>query len=175
MKLWSAIFLIAATALGQQTTPAEQQIAAARQQIAANAKNPEAYNNLALAFLRRARETASTDYERQAAEAIATGFSLAPKDFRLRKTQVALLLDRHEFTQARDEAKDLNLHNPDDAAVYGYLAQADIGLGDEHAAVEAAQWMLNLQPFNVPGLLIAADLRERTGDAEGALDVLHRA
>ena len=35
--------------------------------------------------------------------------------------------------------------------------------------------MLNLQPFNVPGLLIAADLREHDGDPEGALDVLDRA
>jgi len=175
MKLWSAIFLIAATAFGQRTTPAEQQVAAARQQIAANPKNAEAYNNLAVAFLRKAHTTASPDDIRQASEAIATGFSLAPKDFRLRKTQVALLLEQHEFARARDEAKELNLHNPDDAAVYGYLAQADIGLHDYHAAEEAAQWMLNLQPFNVPGLLIAADLRERTGDAEGALDVLERA
>jgi tetratricopeptide (TPR) repeat protein len=125
--------------------------------------------------LRRARETGSTDDERQAAQAIATGFNLAPKDFRLRKTQVVLLLQQHAFTQARDQAKELNLHNPDDPAVYGYLAQADIGLGDYHAAVEADQWMLNLQPFNVPGLLIATDLREHTGDAEGALDVLQRA
>jgi tetratricopeptide (TPR) repeat protein len=175
MKFLSTMLLIVATVQAQQTTPAEQQIAAARQQIAANAKNSEAYNNLALAFLRRARETASSDYERQAAQAIATGFSLAPKDFRLRKTQVALLLERHEFGQAREQAKELNLHTPDDAAIYGYLAQADIGLGDLHAAEEATQWMLNLQPFNVPGLLIAADLRERTGDTEGALDVLQRA
>jgi tetratricopeptide (TPR) repeat protein len=175
MKFLSTMLLIVATVQAQQTTPAEQQIAAARQQIAANAKNSEAYNNLALAFLRRARETASGDYERQAAQAIATGFGLAPKDFRLRKTQVALLLERHEFGQAREQAKELNLHTPDDAAIYGYLAQADIGLGDLHAAEEATQWMLNLQPFNVPGLLIAADLRERTGDTEGALDVLQRA
>ncbi len=35
--------------------------------------------------------------------------------------------------------------------------------------------MLNLQPFNVPGLLIAADLREHYGDPEGALEVLDRA
>ena len=180
MKLSSAIILIAASVLfakaeTQQVTPAEQRIAAAKQQIASDPKKPEAYNNLALAFISRAHETASPDYDRQAAEAIATGLSLAPQDFQLRKAHVALLLDQHEFARARDEAKDLNLHNPDDATVHGYLARAYIGLGDYQDAETSAQWMLNLQPFNVPGLLIAADLREHYGDPEGALEVLDRA
>jgi len=181
MKLHTAHFLIAATVLlgtlgnAQQTTPAEQRIAAARQQIVAHPKSAEAYNNLAAALIRRAHETASPDYNRQAAEAIATGFSLAPQDFQLRKTQVELLLDQHEFVRARDEAKDLNLHNPDDAAIYGYLARADMALGDDHGAEENAQWMLNMLPYNVPGLLIAADLRDHWDDREGALDLLRRA
>ncbi len=180
MKLTSAIFLIAASiflsqAQAQQVTPAEQRIAAARQQIASDPKKPEAYNNLALAFLSRAHETESPDYDRQAAEAIATGLSLAPQDFQLRKAHVALLLDQQEFTRARDEARDLNLHNPDDATVHGYLARAFMGLGNYQDAEASAQWMLNLQPFNVPGLLIAADLRQHYGDPEGALEVLDRA
>jgi tetratricopeptide (TPR) repeat protein len=180
MKLSSAIFLIATSVLlgkaeTQQVTPAEQRIAAARQQVASDPKKPEAYNNLALAFISRAHETESPDYDRQAADAIAAGLNLAPQDFQLRKARVALLLDQHEFARARDEARDLNLHNPDDATVHGYLARAYIGLGNYQEAEASAQWMLNLQPFNVPGLLIAADLREHYGDPEGALEVLDRA
>jgi tetratricopeptide (TPR) repeat protein len=180
MKLSSAIFLIATSVLlgkaeTQQVTPAEQRIAAARQQVASDPKKPEAYNNLALAFISRAHETESPDYDRQAADAIATGLSLAPQDFQLRKAHVALLLDQHEFARARDEGRDLNLHNPDDATVHGYLARAYIGLGNYQDAEASAQWMLNLQPFNVPGLLIAADLREHYGDPEGALEALDRA
>jgi tetratricopeptide (TPR) repeat protein len=180
MKLSSAIFLIATSVLlgkaeTQQVTPAEQRISAARQQVASNPKKPEAYNNLALAFISRAHETESPDYDRQAADAIASGLRLAPQDFQLRKAHVALLLDQHEFAPARDEARDLNLHNPDDATVHGYLARAYIGLGNYQDAEASAQWMLNLQPFNVPGLLIAADLREHDGDPEGALEVLDRA
>jgi tetratricopeptide (TPR) repeat protein len=183
MKLHTVSLLIATTVLvgtlgnaqTQQTTPAEQRIAAARQQIAAHPKSAEAYNNLAAALIRRAHETASPDYNRQAAEAIATGLSLAPQDFQLRKTQVELLLDQHEFARARDEAKDLNQHNGDDAAIYGYLARADMALGDDHGAEENAQWMLNMLPYNVPGLLIAADLRDHWADHEGALELLRRA
>jgi tetratricopeptide (TPR) repeat protein len=179
MKHAYAICLIAVVVVGiahgQQSTPAEQRIAAARQQIASDPKKAEAYNNLALAFISRAQETESQDYDRQAAEAIATGLSLAPQDFQLRKTQVAVLLDQHEFVRARDEAKDLHQHNPDDATVHGYLARAYIGLGNYQDAETSAQWMLNLQPFNVPGLLIAAQLREHYADPEGALEALNRA
>jgi tetratricopeptide (TPR) repeat protein len=180
MKLTTTILLISGSlllphAFGQPTTPAEQRIAAARQQIAADAKKTEAYNDLALALISRAQETESADYDRQAADAIATGRGLAPQDFQLRKTQVALLLQQHEYVRARDEAKELNAHNPDDATVRGYLARAYMGLGNYDDATDQAQWMLNLQPFNVPGLLIAADLRVHYGDREGALDALQRA
>ena len=180
MKLSSALLLVSCSLLlrqayGQAKTPAEQRIAGARQQIAADQKKAEAYNDLALALISRAQETESAEYDRQAAEAIATGLRLAPQDFQLRKTQVALLLEQHEYLRARDEAKDLNAHNPDDAVVRGYLARADMGLGDYDDATDAAQWMLRLQPFNVPGLLIAGDLRVHYGDREGALDAFNRA
>jgi tetratricopeptide (TPR) repeat protein len=183
MKLSAPFFLFAGSLLlvysGKaqvaQITPAQQRIVAAEKKIASDPKNAEAYSNLALAYLGRARETGSPDDERQAAEAISKGFKLAPKDYQLRKTHAALLLDQREFAQAREEAKDLNMHNPDDAMVHGYLARADIGLGDYQGAEESAQWMLNLLPFNVPGLLIAADLRQHYGDPDGALELLQRA
>src|SRR3984957_19658116 len=180
MKLACVMFLtvgsvVLGNAQASRPTPAEQRIAAATQQIDAHPKQAEGYNDLALAFISRAHESLSPDYDRQAAEAIAAGFRLAPQDFQLRKTHVALLLDQRDFAQARDEAKALNLHNPDDATVHGYLARAYIGLGNYQEAEASAQWMLNLQPFNVPGLLIAADLREHYGDPEGALEVLDRA
>ena len=180
MKIATAILLISGSLLlqhgyAQPTTPAEQRIAVARQQIASDPKKAEVYDDLALALISRAQETESADYDRQAADAIATGLGLAPQDFQLRETQVALLLEQHEYVRARDEAKDLNAHDPDDATVRGYLARAYMGLGNYDDATEQAQWMLNLQPFNVPGLLIAADLRVHYGDREGALEVLERA
>jgi len=180
MKLTFTILFVAVSVLQgnaqvARVTPAEQRIAAARQQVASDPKGPEGYNNLALALLSRAQETGSSDYDRQAAEAVAAGLDLAPKDFQLRKTHVALLLDERDFVRARDEARELKQRTPDDAIVRGYLARAYIGLGNYDDAVESAQWMLNLQPFNVPGLLIAADVRQHDGDAAGALEALDRA
>jgi tetratricopeptide (TPR) repeat protein len=175
LALFLAGLCLLANAEAQQTTPAEQRMAAARQQITQNPKKAEAYNSLALALIARAQETGSPDYDRQAAEAIATGLGLSPQDYQLRKAHVALLLDQQDFTHARDEAKVLNQHNPDDVTVHGYLAQAAMALGDDKAAEESAQWMLNMLPFNVPGLLIVADLRTHYGDPEGALEALNRA
>lgn len=157
------------------STPAQSRIAAARLQIKANPKKAEAYNELALAFMRRARETADDGYFRQAEEALAMGMSLEPNDFQLQKTQVALYLGKHQFAEARKKAVALNSRTPDDVTTYGYIAEANIALGDYDDAETAAQWMLNLLPYNVPGLLIAAELREIDGDPEGALECLERA
>jgi tetratricopeptide (TPR) repeat protein len=180
MKLTSVIFLLAGSALLGRAqvhpfTPAEQRTAAARQQIASDRKSPEGYTSLALALIGRAQETGSSDYDRQAAEVITTGLSLAPKDFQLRKAHVALLLEQRDFARAQDEATELKQQTPDDATVRGYLARAYMGLGKYDDAVDSTQWMLRLQPFNVPGLLLAADLRRHFDDPQGALEALNRA
>src|ERR1043166_5761139 len=47
---------------------------------------------------------------------------------------------------------------PDDILVWGYLADADIALGDYDDAEKSAQWMLDLRPGNIPGLLLGACL-----------------
>jgi len=58
---------------------------------------------------------------------------------------------------------------------YGYLAEADIALGNYPQAETNAQWMLNLRPNNIPGLLIGARLRTLYGDTHGAIDFLNLA
>jgi len=55
--LFSAITGLAQTQTHQSMSPAEQSIAVARKLIEKNPKNFEAYNALALALSRRARET----------------------------------------------------------------------------------------------------------------------
>jgi tetratricopeptide (TPR) repeat protein len=159
----------------QEQTPAQLRIAAARQQIAADAKKVQAYNELATAFLRRSRETTDTGYLKDADEALAEGLKLDPTDFQLQKTRVALLLSRHQFRQALERATALNHHVPDDVMTYGYLAEANIGLGNYSEAVTNAQWMMNMRPRNTPALLVGATLRTVYGDAHGAIDFLKMA
>ncbi len=156
-------------------SPAERRIAAARQQIAADAKRPQGYNELALASIRRARETGNPAFLQDAETALHTGLQLAPNDFQLQKTDIALLLARQQFARALAKAKLLHSKVPDDVTLYGYLAEANIALGNYTDADTDAQWMLNLRPNNIPGLLLGAQLRVIYGDAPGALEFLNQA
>ena len=175
----SILFLTAvltATASAQTPTvaetPAQQRIRTATHQVETSSVKPNALNDLALAYLRRARETKDSSYLLQAEKALNQGLSLAPGDFQLQKTQVALLLARQQYTEAKDKATALNKHVPDDVMTYGYIAEADIALGDLDGADNAAQWMLNMRPNNTPGLLVGAKLRALYHDPDGAMDLL---
>jgi tetratricopeptide (TPR) repeat protein len=161
------------SAVLQEETPAQQSISAAQLQIKADPKKVQAYNELAIAFLRRARETADPRYLKDADAALAQGLKLGSEDFQLQRTQVALMLSRHQFAQARERATVLNHRTPDDVMTYGYLAKADIALGNYPEAEKNAQWMLNMRPNNTPGLLIGAELRRLYGDTYGAIDFLN--
>jgi tetratricopeptide (TPR) repeat protein len=159
----------------QDNSPAQQRISAAKQQLKADPGKVQAYNELAIAYLRRARETADSSYLKEADDALAQGLKLDATDFQLQRTQVALMLSRHELVQARELALALNRRIPDDVMTYGYVAEADIALGNYQEAETNAQWMMNLRPNNTPALLVGAKLRTLYGDNQGAIEFLNRA
>lgn len=154
-------------------SPAERSIAQANSMIAKNPKNFEAYNALALALSRRARETSDVKFYAQGEEALKKSFEISPDNFDGKRILVWLQLGKHEFAAAREEARKLNKKMPDDVMVCGFLTDANIELGDYKEAEEAAQRMLDLRPGNLPGLTRAAYLRELFGDVEGAVDLMN--
>jgi tetratricopeptide (TPR) repeat protein len=156
-------------------TPAETAIQKAQQEIAKKPEYVPYYNALAMAYARRARETSEVAFYGKAEETLKKSFSLAPENYEGLKVQCWLLLGRHEFAKAREVAVRLNKQTPDDVTVYGYLADANAELGNYKDAVDAAQWMLNLRPGNVPGLTRAAYLRELHGDFAGAIEFMQQA
>jgi tetratricopeptide (TPR) repeat protein len=156
-------------------SPAERGIAQANKLIEKNPKNFEAYNALALALSRRARETSDVKYYTQAEEALQKSFEISPNNFDGDRTHVWLLLGKHEFAAALDEAKKLNKKMPDDVMTYGFLTDANVELGNYKDAEAAAQWMLDLRPGNLPALTRAAYLRELFGDIDGASELMDMA
>ncbi len=141
------------------------------------AKTPNArlYNQLAAALCGRARETSDPSFYDRAEGALSKSRELEPANFEAGKIHVWALLGKHEFGEAREEAERLQKRAPDDLFVYGYLVDANVELGDYKQAEEAAQWMLDLRPGNVPGLTRAAYLRELFGDLEGAIEFMNQA
>jgi tetratricopeptide (TPR) repeat protein len=156
-------------------SPAEQSMATAQRLIEKNPKNYEAYNALALALSRRARETSDVTFYARAHATLAKSFEISPDNFDGRRIEVWLLLGKHEFAAAREEALKLNQRMPDDVMVYGFLTDANVELGNYDDAERAAQLMLDLRPGNSPGVTRAAYLRELFGDVDGALELMNMA
>jgi len=166
----------AALCFGEQPeSPATQKIAAARKAIEQNPDRYDAYNELALAQTRRARETADPKYYEEAQQSLDISIRLAPDNLEAQRIRVWVLLGRHEFASALEHAKALNQRIPDDVMTYAFLTDANVELGNYKDAERAAQWMLDLRPGNVPALTRAAFLRELFGDIEGAIDFMQDA
>jgi tetratricopeptide (TPR) repeat protein len=177
-KLLAVLLLAAASAVAQSSpslSPAERSIAAARKLIEKKPAQYSGYNQLAVALSRRARETSDVNFYAQAEDALKKSLELAPQNFEAEKIRIWLLLGRHEFAAARESATALNKRVPDDVLVYGFLVDANAELGNYKDAENAAQWMLNLRPGNLPALTRAAYLRELFGDIDGAYDLMYMA
>lgn len=185
MKKLAVLLLMAAAAVAQTTTvsvsadaklsPAERSMAQANRLIEKNPKDFEAYNALALALSRRARETSDVTFYAQAEETLKKSFEISPGNFDGERIHVWLLLGKHEFAAAREEARKLNKKMPDDVMVYGFLTDANIELGNYKEAEDSAQLMLDLRPGNLPGLTRAAYLRELFGDLDGSVELMNMA
>jgi tetratricopeptide (TPR) repeat protein len=153
-------------------SPAEQSMAVAQKEIAKKPSLYSGYNQLAIALSRRARETSDVAFYTQSEDALKKSFELSPGNLEGEKIRVWLLLGRHEFPSALEAAKALNKRVPDDVLVYGFLTDANAELGNYKDAENAAQWMLNLRPGNLPGMTRAAYLRELFGDVDGAYELM---
>ena len=165
----------ASSPVEKNLSPAERSIAQAEKLIAKNPNDFEAYNALALALSRRARETSDVKFYAQAEQALQRSFEISPGNFDAERTHVWLLLGKHEFAAALEAAKELNKKMPDDVMLYGFLTDANVELGNYKDAEVAAQWMLDLRPGSIPSLTRAAYLRELFGDIDGALDLMQMA
>lgn len=156
-------------------SPAQQAMEQAQKLIDKNAKDYEAYNALALALARRARETSNPNFYSQGEQVLQKSFAISPGNYDGKRVEVWLLLGKHEFAAALEAAKPLNRKMPDDVMVWSFLTDANAELGNYSHAEQAAQQMLNLRPGYLPALTRAAYLRELFGDPEGALELMQMA
>ena len=165
-----------ALAMDGSPSPAELRIEAAQKVLQKQPNRYQAYNDLALALVRRAtgdrRQLATIE---QAQAAIDSSLRIQPGNFEAGQAHVALLLAEHRYRQALEEAQALNHRMPDAVLIWGYMAEAEAALGDYKQAEESAQWMMNLRPGNLPAYLTGAALRQDWGDIDGALDFLGKA
>jgi tetratricopeptide (TPR) repeat protein len=182
MKTLVCVLFLAVITLGAagasesgSPSPAELSIEAAQKILQTQPNRYQAYNDLALALVRRARETGDNSYYEQAQSAIVSSLQIQPDNFEADQAQVALLLAEHKYRPALEEARALNHRTPDAVLIWAYMAEAEAALGDYNQAEKAAQWAMNLRPSNLQAYLTGATLREDWGDIDGAVDFLGKA
>lgn len=176
-KQAAGVLLLASLAAAAESSPspAERAIADAEALVAKGPARYEAYNALAMAYARRARETADPQFYEKSAAAVKKSLELEPDNLEARKTEAWVKLGRHEFGEALKLGRQLSKRIADDWMVYGLITDACIELGKYKEAEEAAQWMLDMGRSNVPSLTRAAYLRELFGDIEGSLELMTQA
>jgi tetratricopeptide (TPR) repeat protein len=80
-------------------TPAEMAIKQAMGNIEKQPAYYSHYNALAMAYARRARETADTGLYAKAEEAVRKSFAISPDNFEGLKVETFLQLERHEYAR----------------------------------------------------------------------------
>lgn len=169
------LMALPALATTHEPTPGERLIADAEHRVAAAPAQAAPLIALAMAYSRRARETADAALYDRALASLDRALEIAPGDVDAARARVWALLGKHEFAAALREAKALNARFPDDLTTYALLVDANVELGRYADAEAAAQWLLDLRPGNIPGLTRAAYLRELYGDLDGSLELMLQA
>ncbi|MEP6895386.1 MAG: tetratricopeptide repeat protein [Chloroflexota bacterium] len=152
----------------------DTKIEALQHQLKVNAKDWQAYSQLGLAYLQKAREIGDPSYYQKSEEALNKALSFQPNDYATIGAQGALALARHQFQSALELGEHARQINPDRAYAYGVIADAHIELGQYSEAVETLQLMVNLRP-DMSSYSRISYIRELNGDSAGALDLMQRA
>lgn len=150
---------------------ANPQIEAAREMIEKSPASPAAYNRLASAYIRLARENGDFSLNSKADEAVNRALAIQPDDLNALKLKTSLHLTFHRFPEALELAAGLIKENPNDAFLYGALTDADVELGNYEEAVKNVQKMVDLRP-NMSSYARVSHVRSLYGDTEGAIEAM---
>ncbi len=163
-------------AIASPNTTSEISTTDPRIQKAQNAveKNPDAasgYNNLAVAYVKSARETGDFSLNSKAETALNRSLEVEPDNLIALKFKASLNLTFHRFQDALELGTQLQKNNPNDAFIYGVLTDANVELGNYEEAVKAGQQMVNLRP-NMESYARVSYLRSLHGDSDGAIEAM---
>jgi tetratricopeptide (TPR) repeat protein len=149
---------------------ADREIDAAIQLIDKAPESAAGYNQLAVLYMKRGRETGDPAFADKAQAAVERALEISPGDNSALKLQATLHLTSHRFAEALELGKKLLEDQPDDAFAYGIITDAQAELGNYPEAVAAAQRMVDLKP-NSNSFARVAYLRSRHGDHAGSVEM----
>jgi tetratricopeptide (TPR) repeat protein len=152
----------------------EQTVAAMTARLGDDPADREASVTLADALLRQSRVTGNAALAVRAEEVARAAWRLSPADASVQRVLGAVLLSRHKFAEAADEAERLAADRPHDAALQGIIGDGRVELGDYDQGFAAFDRMIALRP-DATSYARVSYARELQGDVRGALDLMRMA
>lgn len=158
------------TPLAVMPVPVDLEMDAAMKFVEKAPDSAVAYEQLAIIYIKRARETGDFSLNNKAEAAVRKSLEIAPNDASALKLQASLHLTFHRFAEGLELGKRLMKEHPRDAFLYGILTDANAELGNYPEAVAAAQIAVDLKP-NSSSYARVAHLRSLHGDHRGAVEM----
>ncbi|HSK88830.1 MAG TPA: tetratricopeptide repeat protein, partial [Anaerolineales bacterium] len=152
----------------------DTQIQRLQDQLRSHPDDWQAYSQLGLAYLQKARETGDPAYYQKTEEALDQALSFYPDEYAAVSAKGALALARHDFASALEWGERAKQINPNRSYAYGVIADAQIELGRYAEAVQTLQVMVDLRP-DISSYSRISYIRELHGDMDGALELMQRA
>lgn len=153
------------------TVSANPQVKEAQELIDRFPNSSKGYNQLAVAYIRRARENGDFSLNSKAEAAVNRALEIEPENPVAEKLKASLLLTFHRFDEALEAGMKLRQKYPQDAFIYGVLTDANVELGNYDQAVDEAQKMVDLKP-NMESYSRISYLRSLYGDTKGAIEAM---
>jgi tetratricopeptide (TPR) repeat protein len=150
---------------------ADQRILRAQELIEKMPNSSDGYNQLASAYMQKAREASAFALNANADEAINRSLSVEADNYDALKLRAKLQLTYHRFSEALDTAHRAQRVRTDDNDVWGMITDALVELGDYPGAINAAQKMVNLRPDSSSYARVSY-LRSLHGDTIGAIQAM---
>jgi tetratricopeptide (TPR) repeat protein len=152
----------------------DRRITKLQQRLTAKPDDWQAYSELGLAYLQKARETADPAYYQKAETSLQQTVLNDPGNYPALGGLGELALARHDFARALELGTQARNLNPNRSYAYGVIADAQIELGRYDEAVETLQAMVDLRP-DLSSYSRISYLRELNGDVDGAIEAMQLA
>ncbi|MDB4936797.1 MAG: hypothetical protein JWP87_3769 [Labilithrix sp.] len=156
------------------TTLADKSVSEAQKAVRDNRAKDDAWIILGRAWVRKARESADPGFYLNADACAEIVLERSPDQKLALDLRGLVLLNRHEFEEARALAVQVTSRHPEDPMAWGTLSDAYLEMGRYDEATDAAQKMIDLKP-NLPSYSRASHLQWLRGDVASAREAVRRA
>ena len=156
------------------SSPGERRVRALVARVRALPSSDDGWILLGRAWVRRARESSDPGFYLHARACADVVLERSPANAAAKNLSGLVLLNQHEFAEAKATAEAIVATDPRDSTAWGTLSDAALELGDFESAVSAVERMLEQRP-GLPAYSRTAYLRFLKGDEVGAVEAVRLA